>query len=188
MIPRILVPKDVRPVNNRRGRRSRRAAPTTYMDDRTVVPSGTFRRAAARRQVQYSRASSRSACWSIAPWSARHAGQAFEEFTPRRIHVPIAVMDERTVVPAYVEPAREEEIKEFMERVPEMTAGIARSGRAGYFHDGRREPTGRAGGEAKHNLGFDDAVGFRRSAHFADPFHCVDAETISGTRPDASRN
>ena len=51
MIPRTLVPVNVRPVIAEEAKKTGHRT-TTYMDDRTVIPSGPVRRAAARRQVQ----------------------------------------------------------------------------------------------------------------------------------------
>ena len=60
MIPRTLVPVDVRPPSPDDLKKTARRT-TTYMDDRTVVPTGTFGRAAPRRQIDHPVAIFRSA-------------------------------------------------------------------------------------------------------------------------------
>jgi hypothetical protein len=118
MIPRTLVPMKLRPVSpdeaKLRGHRLE-----TYMDERTVVPAGPS---------------------DAPPLDARTTIPAHfplgvlvhRTLVPRGMKViplprserddghSIAIMDERTVVPAYVEPAEPEDIRQF-DHVPEMT-------------------------------------------------------------------
>ena len=50
----------------------------------------------------------------------------FEHLTPASDTIPLAILDSRVVVPAYVEPAAPEELKEF-EHPPELTRRPSRS-------------------------------------------------------------
>jgi hypothetical protein len=118
MIPRTLVPMKLRPVDpdeaKKRGHRLE-----TYMDERTVVPAGP------------SDAPPLDARTSI-PAHFPLGVLVHRTLVPRGMQViplprserddghSIAIMDERTVVPAYVEPAEPEDIRQF-DRVPEMT-------------------------------------------------------------------
>ena len=65
MIPRTLVPSNVRPVTTGRGEEAPARASTTYMDDRTVVPSGLSERLRSTARPTFPRIC-RSMCWSIA--------------------------------------------------------------------------------------------------------------------------
>lgn len=120
MIPRILVPRDVRPVSNDELKKPARRT-ESYMDERTVVPAGIS------DAPPLDGKSTIPAHFPLGVLVDRTLvprgipAKAFDRIHAPEDYVPIAVMDERTVVPAYVEPAKEKEIKEFMERAPEMT-------------------------------------------------------------------
>jgi hypothetical protein len=122
MIPRTLVPVDVRPVKNGEAKTPPRRL-ETYMDDRTVVPSGlsdappldgrTTIPAHFPLDVLVSR--------TLVPRGM--PAKPIERLRPITEAVPIAVLDSRVVVPAYVEPAAPREILEF-EHAPELTADL----------------------------------------------------------------
>jgi len=122
MIPRTLVPVDVRPVKNGEAKTPPRRL-ETYMDDRTVVPSGlsdappldgrTTIPAHFPLDVLVNR--------TLVPRGM--PAKPIERFEPITESVPIAVLDSRVVVPAYVEPAAPDEIRDF-EHTPELTADL----------------------------------------------------------------
>ncbi|MGA3292353.1 MAG: TonB C-terminal domain-containing protein [Candidatus Acidiferrales bacterium] len=122
MIPRILVPVDVRPLKDGEARKPGRRL-ETYMDDRTVVPSGlsdappldgrTTIPAHFPLDVLVNR--------TLVPRGM--PAKPMERLVRVTESVPIAVLDSRVVVPAYVEPAAPEEILEF-EHTPELTADL----------------------------------------------------------------
>jgi TonB family protein len=120
MIPRTLVPKNVNPVKPEDVRKNG-ARRTTYMDDRTVVPS------------ELSDAPPLSGVTTIPEHlplgvlvDRTLVGRGmkvkqFEDFGPiNERQYPIDVLDTRVVVPAYVEPLKLEEI-ERLEAAPAMT-------------------------------------------------------------------
>ena len=119
MIPRTLVPVNLRPVRpdevKNHGHRLE-----TYMDDRTVVPSGLSDAPPldGRTNIPAHLPLGVLVDRTLVPRGM--PAVPIERFT--RIHesVPIAVLDSRVVVPAYVEPADAEERLEF-EHAPEMT-------------------------------------------------------------------
>jgi outer membrane biosynthesis protein TonB len=122
MIPRTLVPVDVRPMKDGEKKEPPRRL-ETYMDDRTVVPSGlsnappldgkTTIPAHFPLGVLVNR--------TLVPrgMPAKTLERRGEDDAP----ASIAVMDERTVVPAYVEPLTAENIREFEHPRP-MTADL----------------------------------------------------------------
>jgi len=125
MIPRTLVPIDVRPVKNGEAETPPRRL-DTYMDERTVVPVGLPAK-------DLPPLDGRTSIPSYLPLDALVArtlvprgmpAKPIERFQPITEYVPVAVLDERVVVPAFVEPAAPETIKEFGHR-PEMTPELA---------------------------------------------------------------
>jgi TonB family protein len=122
MIPRTLVPTDVRPLENGEARKPPRRL-TTYMDDRTVVPSDlsdappltgkTTIPAHLPLDVLIDR--------TLVPRGM--AAKPFENIEPWGEHVPIAILDSRVVVPAFVERPEQKEIDKF-DQPPEMTAQL----------------------------------------------------------------
>ncbi len=122
MIPRTLVPVDVRPVKNGEPKTAPRRL-ETYMDERTVVPSGlsdappldgrTTIPAHFPLDVLVNR--------TLVPRGM--PAKPIERFAPITESVPIAILDSRVVVPAFVEPAAPEEVLEF-EHTPELTAAL----------------------------------------------------------------
>lgn len=120
MIPRTLVPRDVRPASpddmKRNGHRR-----TTYMDDRTVVPSELSDappldgKTKIPMHMVLEVLTMRSLVDRAMPVKPLERPENFSEYS-----IPIAVQDTRVVVPAYVEPPAQEIQKETL-RAPEMT-------------------------------------------------------------------
>jgi TonB C terminal len=121
MIPRTLVPLNVRPVN----KDEVRTAPsrtTTYMDDRTVVPSGVSDAPPLDGKTTIP---SHLPLGVLVDRTLVQRGMAIKpiERTQHVSTVTLEILDSRTVVPAYVEPLTAEE-SEAPERAPEMTAEL----------------------------------------------------------------
>lgn len=122
MIPRTLVPEDVRPVTKDEARKTPHHRVTTYMDDRTVVPSGLS---------DAPPLDGKTTIPSHLPLDVlvnRTLVPRGMEIKPiHRIQhistVTLDVIDSRTVVPVDVKPLTLEEIKA-PERAPEMTAEL----------------------------------------------------------------
>lgn len=119
MIPRTLVPLKVRPVTSEEARNTGHRV-TTYMDDRTVIPAGPSE---APPLTGKSNIPAHLPLGVLVNRTLVERGMAvkpFEHLTPASDTIPLAILDSRVVVPAYVEPAAPEELKEF-ERPPELT-------------------------------------------------------------------
>ena len=124
MIPRTLVPVDVRPLKDGDGKVPARRL-ETYMDERTLVPSGL-------PDANLPRLDGRTSIPSHLPLDVLvdrtlvprgMPAKPIERFEPITKHVPIAVLDSRVVVPAFVEPAAPDTIKDF-QHAPEMTPDL----------------------------------------------------------------
>lgn len=119
MIPRTLVPVKLRPVRpdevKKTGHRFE-----TYMDDRTVVPSGLSDAPPldGRSNIPAHLPLGVLVDRTLVPRGM--PAVPIERLQPIHESVPVAVLDSRVVVPAYVEPADAEEQMEF-EHAPEMT-------------------------------------------------------------------
>ncbi|MGA8012010.1 MAG: hypothetical protein WB949_06265, partial [Candidatus Acidiferrales bacterium] len=121
MIPRILVPVDVRPVTKDEARK-RPSRVTTYLDDRTVVPSGLSEAPPLDGKTTIP---SHVPLGVLVDRTLVSRGMAIKPIE-RMQHisaVTLEILDSRTVVPAYVEPLTAEEI-ETPEHPPEMTAEL----------------------------------------------------------------
>ena len=119
MIPRTLVPVDVRPVKPGEAKKTGHRL-ETYMDDRTVVPSGL---PDAPPLDGHSNIPAHLPLGVLVDRTLVPRGMPavpIERLRPIYESVPVAVLDSRVVVPAYVEPADAEEQLEF-EHTPEMT-------------------------------------------------------------------
>jgi hypothetical protein len=119
MIPRTLVPTDVRPPRADEPKKPARRL-STYMDDRTVVPHEL---SDAPPLNGKSSIPSHLPLGVLVDRTLVPRGlepKPIENLRPLSEYAPVAVLDARVVVPAYVEPAAPEEIKEF-ERAPQMT-------------------------------------------------------------------
>jgi hypothetical protein len=125
MISRTLVPVDVRPVSKDEARKigHRRE---TYMDERTVVPSGTTDAPPldGKSSIPAHLPLGVLVDRTLVPRSL--PANRIESFRPLSEYAPIAVLDSRVVVPAYVEPAEPEEIQEFVEHAPERMSEARR--------------------------------------------------------------
>lgn len=121
MIPRILVPTDVRPVSKDEVRKNGHRF-ETYMDDRTVVPSGMSDAPPldGKTTIPSHLPLSVLVDRTLVPRSLPQ--KKIESFQPLSEYAPIAILDARVVVPAYVEPAEPEEIQKFVERAPSTSA------------------------------------------------------------------
>jgi outer membrane biosynthesis protein TonB len=119
MIPRTLVPVNLRPVRpdevKNHGHRVE-----TYMDDRTVVPSGLSDAPPLDGKTNIPAHLPLGVLVDRTLVPRGMPATPIERFTRIRESVPIAVLDSRVVVPAYVEPTDAEERLEF-EHAPEMT-------------------------------------------------------------------
>jgi len=124
MIQRTLVPVDVRPLKDADGKAPARRL-ETYMDERTLVPSGL-------PDPQLPPLDGRTTIPAHLPLDVLvdrtlvprgMPAKPFERFEPITEAVPIAILDSRVVVPAFVEPAAPEELKEF-QHAPEMTPDL----------------------------------------------------------------
>jgi len=124
MIPRILVPVDVRPVTREDAKKVGHRT-TTYMDDRTVIPSGPSDSGAPPLSGKTNIPAHMPLGVLVNRTLVERGMPAkpFESFTPRSDEIPLAILNSRIVVPAHVEPADLEDLKEF-ERPRELTADL----------------------------------------------------------------
>jgi len=124
MIPRILVPVDVRPVTREDAKKVGHRT-TTYMDDRTVIPSGPSDSGAAPLSGKTNIPAHMPLGVLVNRTLVERGMPAkpFEPFTPSSDTIPLAILNSRIVVPAHVEPAGPEELKE-LEHPPELTANL----------------------------------------------------------------
>jgi TonB family protein len=119
MIPRTLVPVDVRPVSKDEARK-RPSRVTTYMDDRTVVPSDLSDAPPLDGKSTIPSHFPLDVLVNRTLVPRGMPATPIERFEPITEHVPIAIMDARVVVPAFVEPLAEEE-RGVLEHTREMT-------------------------------------------------------------------
>jgi hypothetical protein len=121
MIPRTLVPVNVRPVSRDEARKTPTRT-TTYLDDRTVVPSGPSEAPPLDGRTTIP---SHLPLGVLVDRTLVPRGMAIK--TIERVQhvstVTLEILDSRTVVPAFVEPLTAEEI-EAPEHAPEMTAEL----------------------------------------------------------------
>ena len=121
MIPRTLVPLNVRPVSKDEVRKAP-SRTTTYMDDRTVVPSGVSDAPPLDGRTTIP---SHLPLGVLVDRTLVQRGMAIKPIE-RMQHVStvtLEILDSRTVVPAFVEPLTAEE-SEAPEHAPEMTAEL----------------------------------------------------------------
>jgi TonB family protein len=122
MIPRTLVPTDVRPFTDNGDKKPPRRL-TTYMDDRTVVPSDLSDAPPLTGKTSIPEHLPLDVLIerSLVP---RGLGvKPFQQFLPPSEFAPLAILDQRVVVPAYVEPPEQREIDKF-DQPPQMTAEL----------------------------------------------------------------
>ncbi len=123
MIPRTLVPTDVRPLSADSAKNIGHRL-TTYMDDRTVVPPELSDAPPLDGKTTIPSHLPLGVLVDRTLVPRGMEAKAFENVKPMPQYVPLAILDSRTVVPAYVEPATSEDVKEF-ERAPHrMTAQL----------------------------------------------------------------
>jgi outer membrane biosynthesis protein TonB len=122
MIPRTLVPTDVRPLENGEAKRPPRRL-TTYMDDRTVVPSDLSDAPPLTGKTNIPEHLPLDVLVDRTLVPRGMAAKPFENIEPWGEHVPIAILDSRVVVPAFVEKPEQQEIDKF-DQPPEMTAQL----------------------------------------------------------------
>jgi hypothetical protein len=121
MIPRTLVPVNVRPISQEEARKAPHRL-TTYMDDRTVVPSGLSEAPPLNGKTSI------PAHLPLGVLVNRTLVPRGKPDTPleRTDHVsslPLDILDSRVVVPANIAPFTEEEAREF-EHPVEMTPAL----------------------------------------------------------------
>ena len=141
MIPRTLVPVDVRPVSKDEAQETPHRL-TTYMDDRTVVPSGLSDAPPLNGKTSIPE------YLPLGVLVNRTLVPRGMPITPleRTQHVsslPLDILDSRVVVPANVDPVTDDWTKEF-EHAFEMTARSSRSDRAGSVYHRRCQSADRA--------------------------------------------
>jgi outer membrane biosynthesis protein TonB len=122
MIPRTLVPTDVRPPENGAAQKPPRRL-TTYMDDRTVVPSDLSEAPPLTGKTNIPEHLPLDVLVDRTLVPRGLAPKPFEITEPWGEQVPLAVLDSRVVVPAFVERPDQEEIEKF-DQPPEMTAQL----------------------------------------------------------------
>ena len=122
MIPRTLVPVNVRRVTAEEAKRTGHRT-TTYMDDRTVIPSGPSDAPPLDGKSTIPAHFPLGVLVNRTLVARGMPAKPFENLTPVSDTIPLAILDSRVVVPAYVEPADPEERKEFEHR-PELTADL----------------------------------------------------------------
>lgn len=155
MISRTVVPADVRPPSPDDIRKPARRT-TTYMDERTVVPPELSENAvplngksSIPEHLPLGVLVDRTLVPRGMPAKPIERSQGAEPF------VSIAVLDERVVVPAYVEPALEDDWKELAKPF-EMTSELREVVEPDIFTTG--DPNLLIAGEPKHNLKTDTTV------------------------------
>ena len=119
MIPRILVPKDVRPAKDGEAQKPPRRL-STYMDDRTVVPTELSDAAPLDGKTSIPSHLPLDVLVNRTLVPRGLPAKRMERVEQVADTFPLEVLGSRTVVPAHVEPLAPEEVKE-LEHAPEMT-------------------------------------------------------------------
>jgi outer membrane biosynthesis protein TonB len=122
MIPRTLVPTDVRPLSAEEAKKPVRRT-TTYMDDRTVVPSDLGEAPPLTGKTNIPEHLPLGVLVDRTLVARGMAAKPFEAFLPPSDYVPLNILDTRVVVPSYVEPPEQREIDKF-DQPPQMTAQL----------------------------------------------------------------
>ena len=122
MIGRVLVPVDVRPLSKEEADRVPQRV-TTYMDDRTVVPSGLSDAPPLNGRTSIPSHLPLDVLVNRTLVARGMAVKPLEKLQRAPSAVSLEVLDSRTVVPAQINPLTAEDIKEF-ERPVEMTAEL----------------------------------------------------------------
>src|SRR6202142_2999878 len=122
MIPRILVPRDVKPFTENGDKKPAKRL-STYLDDRTVVPSELSDAPPLTGKTNIPEHLPLGVLVDRTLVQRGMEAKPFGEFAPISEHVPIAILDSRVVVPAFVEPPEQREIDRFdqpQEMTPEL--------------------------------------------------------------------
>ncbi|HEY0703034.1 MAG TPA: TonB C-terminal domain-containing protein [Candidatus Acidoferrales bacterium] len=122
MIPRILVPRDVRPYTDN-GDKTKPSRKSTYLDDRTVVPSGLSDAPPLTGKTNIPQHLPLGVLVNRTLVERGMEAKPFGEFGPITEQPHIDILDSRVVVPAYVEPPEQREIDRFdqpQEMTPEL--------------------------------------------------------------------
>jgi TonB family protein len=122
MIPRTLVPTDVRPFTDNGDKKPPRRL-TTYMDDRTVVPSDLSDAPPLTGKTTIPEHLPLDVLIERSLVPRGMGVKPFQQFLPPSEFAPLAILDRRVVVPAYVEPPEQKEIDKF-DQPPQMTAQL----------------------------------------------------------------
>jgi hypothetical protein len=122
MIPRTLVPVNVRPVTAEEAKKTGHRT-TTYMDDRTVIPSGPSDAPPLNGKSNIPAHFPLGVLVNRTLVERGMPAKPFEHLTPASDTIPREILNSRVVVPSYVEPVAPEERKEF-EHAPELTADL----------------------------------------------------------------
>ena len=122
MIPRTLVPTDVRPFTDNGDKKPPRRL-TTYMDDRTVVPSDLSEAPPLTGKTSIPEHLPLDVLIERSLVPRGMGVKPFQQFLPPSEFAPLAILDQRVVVPAYVEPPEQREIDKF-DQPPQMTAQL----------------------------------------------------------------
>src|SRR5271169_6934946 len=122
MIPRTLVPTDVRPFTDDPAKKPARRL-TTYMDDRTVVPSDLSDAPPLTGKTNIPEHLPLDVLIERSLVPRGMGVKPFQQFLPPSEFAPLAILDQRVVVPAYVEPPEQPEIDQF-DQPPQMTAEL----------------------------------------------------------------
>jgi outer membrane biosynthesis protein TonB len=122
MIPRTLVPTDVRPFTDNGDKKPPRRL-TTYMDDRTVVPSDLSDAPPLTGKTSIPEHLPLDVLIERSLVPRGMGVKPFQQFLPPSEYAPLAILDQRVVVPAYVEPPEQREIDKF-DQPPQMTAQL----------------------------------------------------------------
>jgi TonB family protein len=123
MIPRTLVPVDVRPVTKDEAKKATHHRVTTYMDDRTVVPSGLSEAPPLDGKTTIPSHLPLDVLVNRTLVPRGMPALPIQRTRPLTEFVPVNILDERMVVPVFIEPLTEEEA-EAPERAPAMTAEL----------------------------------------------------------------
>jgi len=122
MIPRTLVPTDVRPLSADAAKKNGHRL-TTYLDDRTVVPPELSDAPPLDGKTSIPSHLPLDVLVDRTLVPRGMAAKPLDNLPPLSEYAPVAILDARVVVPAYVEPAKPEDKKEF-QRAPQMTAEL----------------------------------------------------------------
>ncbi|MGH9691036.1 MAG: TonB C-terminal domain-containing protein [Candidatus Acidiferrales bacterium] len=122
MIPRTLVPVNLRPVAPGEAKKVGHRT-TTYMDDRTVVPSGPSDAAPLDGKSSIPAHFPLGVLVNRTLVARGMPAKPFENLQPPSESLPLAILNSRIVVPAHIQPPAPEDLKE-MRHPPELTSEL----------------------------------------------------------------